>query len=607
MEHVQLNNVQHRQQPLTLRLKQKILICPKRGLVTKQAGNIQRASHTTSVVQVEEEAFVQTTDSQKWPEFQSQDEALGKERIVILGSGWGAASFLKALPKSATKYYEFVIVSPRNYFLYTPLLPAVATGTMEERSIVEPIRNLALGKAKYFEALAQEIDVNKKEIVACFPKDAGFPESCFRLPYDQLVVAVGSINNTFGIQGVDKYCYYFKTIEDANLVRQRVSECFERAALPYTSKEERYKLLSFVIVGGGPTGVEVAAELYDMITQDLQKLYPRLISYVNIRVIELMSHVLNMYDRKISDYTAQLFKRNGIELVLNTKVKGVKEGFVTVINKDQHETDIPFGVCIWATGIAKNPLIQQLQEQLPEQDHFRSIVTDRFLRVKGSNGSLWAIGDAATIDQQAAIDYADQLFDKADVNKDGKLSLHEIRLILSEASIQFPHLAEHAKFLDSKYGMNRFGGLVKQAFSRHTGQSLPVEELSESSQLSKEDFADLIRKIDSGLRALPATAQVARQQGEYLANIFGKFELENGNQLPANVEQFGYMHKGSLAYVGADQAVLDVPSLGPVFGLGAGLVWKGFETYSQFSFKNKCLVALDWIRSKIFGRDISRV
>jgi hypothetical protein len=79
--------------------------------------------------------------------------------------------------------------------------------------------------------------------------------------------------------------------------------------------QEKRRLLSFVIVGGGPTGVEVAAEVYDMVVEDMKRLYPQLISFVKIRVIELMDHVLSTYDRKIGEYTAQLFKRNGIELV----------------------------------------------------------------------------------------------------------------------------------------------------------------------------------------------------------------------------------------------------------------------------------------------------
>ncbi|KAG1650550.1 hypothetical protein FOA52_009119, partial [Chlamydomonas sp. UWO 241] len=188
-----------------------------------------------------------------------------RPRVVVLGSGWASMSFIKALPKDIAEKYEVMLVSPRNYFLYTPLLPAVATGTMEERSIVEPVRNLLVGKGEYYEAVCKDIDPVKKSLVCCFPKDAGFPEACFQLSYDVLIVGVGSVNNTFGIKGVSEYCNYFKSIEDANKLRSRVSECFERASLPGTTAEERKKLLSFVVVGGGPTGVEVAAEMHDMI------------------------------------------------------------------------------------------------------------------------------------------------------------------------------------------------------------------------------------------------------------------------------------------------------------------------------------------------------
>jgi NADH:ubiquinone reductase (non-electrogenic) len=102
--------------------------------------------------------------------------------------------------------------------------------------------------------------------------------------------------------------------------------------------------------------------------------------------------------------------------------------------------------------------------------------------------------------------------------------------------------------------------------------------------------------------------QVARQQGEWLAQqVFAKHVMSNGNALPKDAPEFEYNHKGALAYVGKDRAVMDVPVLGAISGLGAGLVWKGFETYSQFSWRNKALVSIDWLRTKVFGRDISRV
>lgn len=102
--------------------------------------------------------------------------------------------------------------------------------------------------------------------------------------------------------------------------------------------------------------------------------------------------------------------------------------------------------------------------------------------------------------------------------------------------------------------------------------------------------------------------QVARQQGEWLARkVFSPRVLQNGADLPEDFKEFDYNHKGALAYVGKDRAVMDVPVVGPLWGLGAGVVWKGFETYSQFSLRNRALVTIDWFRTKVFGRDISRV
>lgn len=96
-----------------------------------------------------------------------------------------------------------------------------------------------------------------------------------------------------------------------------------------------------------------------------------------------------------------------------------KNHTVTVVNKAGEESEIKFGACVWATGIAMNPLVKQLQEVLPGQTHFRSLLTDEFLRVKGSDGSIWAFGDAATVDQPKAGEVVDRLFEQADRDKVG--------------------------------------------------------------------------------------------------------------------------------------------------------------------------------------------
>ncbi|KAF5828017.1 hypothetical protein DUNSADRAFT_18351 [Dunaliella salina] len=141
----------------------------------------------------------------------------------------------------------------------------------------------------------------------------------------------------------------------------------------------------------------------------------------------------------------------------------------------------------------------------------------------------------------------------------------------------------------------------------------PLARLEGSSKVSREQFVEVLKAIDSGLRALPATAQVARQEGLYLAKTLSRHRI-SGDARTGDVEAmksaeepFKYSHKGSAAYVGQDNAVFDVPKLGPFYGTSAGVVWKSFEAYSQFSLRNQLLVVTDFLRTKIFGRDISRV
>ena len=120
-----------------------------------------------------------------------------------------------------------------------------------------------------------------------------------------------------------------------------------------------------------------------------------------------------------------------------------------------------------------------------------------------------------------ALAFADALFDQADTNGDGKLSLAELRTVLATAAGQFSHLEEHARFLEAKGGgLGRWGGMARAALAAPAAS--PLADIDENTQLSKAAFVELLTKIDSGLRALPATAQVARQQGEYLASLFAK-------------------------------------------------------------------------------------
>ena len=156
----------------------------------------------------------------------------GRKKVVVLGSGWGAISFVKSL--NETTQYDVILVSPRNYFLYTPLLPGAATGAVEERSIVEPIRRPIAEKGyKYYEAACIDVDAKAKKIT-CRAADPSFekpadadccPWHTFDVEYDYLVTAVGAVPNTFGVPGVEENGHVLQ----GDCPRQQVSTRGERA------------------------------------------------------------------------------------------------------------------------------------------------------------------------------------------------------------------------------------------------------------------------------------------------------------------------------------------------------------------------------------------
>lgn len=216
-----------------------------------------------------------------------------KPRIVVLGSGWGAVSFIKNAGPEAfgpDGAYELVVISPRNYFAYTPLIPAAAAGAVEGRSIVEPIRELLAGKGSFVEASVTRVDAarqtlrckqqhcdvcdNRSKKATC--GDCQRYEAEFDVSYDALILSVGARVNTFGIEGVKEHAFFLRSIEDAKKLRTHISKMVERASTPTCTTEERRRLLSIVVVGGGPTGVEAAAELQDLMREDIARLLPHL-------------------------------------------------------------------------------------------------------------------------------------------------------------------------------------------------------------------------------------------------------------------------------------------------------------------------------------------
>lgn len=405
-----------------------------------------------------------------------------KKSIVILGSGFAALNLVKNLNLVP---YKVFIVSPRNHFLFTPLLPSTAVGTIEFRSIIEPIRTARKG-LYYYQANAVSLSREKNSIL-CTMVDS---QSSFELDFDYLVITVGSINNTFGIPGVEENALFLKELRDARSIRAKITDIFERAGSPGISNESRDELLHFVIVGGGPTGVEFAAELHDFIHEDLVKWYPTLVDYSRITILEAADQILGTFNSHLSEYTIKHFLKSGIDVKTHSTVKEVRRH--TILLKD--ESTVPYGLLVWSTGIGPTNFVCSLD---CEKNHASRILTDNFMRIPDRE-NIFAVGDCAT---PKDIDY-------------------------------------------------------------------------------------------------PATAQCAQQQGKYIARYFNKIAKDKATK------PFKYHDLGMLAYIGGRHALADLPNVKGK-GFTGFLFWRSAYLTRLVSLKNKILVLFDWLKTSIFGRDIS--
>lgn len=335
-----------------------------------------------------------------------------KKTLVVLGTGWGSVSLLKQLD---TKDYNVIVISPRNYFLFTPLLPSCTTGTIEHRSIMEPIRNFLRHKhtaVTFYEAEATKIDAEKKVIYVSDDSEIKGQVSQTEVPFDMLVVGVGAENATFGIPGVRENGCFLKEVGDAQRIRKRIMDCCETATFKGQSDDEIKRLLHMVVVGGGPTGVEFAGELQDFFEHDLRKWIPEIANNFKVTLVEALPNVLPMFSKNLIEYTEQTFKEETIEIRTKTMVKNVADSYIEVEYADASGKKvmekIPYGLLVWATGNSLRPLVKDLMSQIPAQkDSRRGLLVNEYLVVKGTE-NIWAVGDCAVANYAPTAQVASQ-------------------------------------------------------------------------------------------------------------------------------------------------------------------------------------------------------
>lgn len=311
--------------------------------------------------------------------------SINRPRLIVLGTGFAAFSLVKEID---VERYDVRIISPRNHFLFSPLLPSTTVGTIEFRSIIEPIRTARRG-IRYHQARCLDINT-KTNTLFC---EGYFKQTPFEMHYDKLVIAVGALSNTFGVPGVNEYATFLKELRDARRIRQRIIECFERASKPDRPVKDFEWLLHFLVVGGGPTGVEFAAEMHDFITQDILKWFPELRDYIKITLLEAGDEILTSFDAKLSAYTISHFKRQNINVRTKSPVVEVTENYVML----QSGEKIPYGLLVWSTGNGPRPLILKLASDGFAMDRTKRLITDETFLLKGTS-NVYVVGDCACIE-----------------------------------------------------------------------------------------------------------------------------------------------------------------------------------------------------------------
>ncbi|XXQ32424.1 FAD/NAD(P)-binding domain-containing protein [Plasmodiophora brassicae] len=318
-----------------------------------------------------------------------------RPRLVVVGTGWAGFRFVRDVLRSA---YDVVVISPRDHFVFTPLLASTTIGSLEFRAIIEPVR--IVGDLRFYEAEVTGVDPAEKT-VRCVDSTRVFDNEeqsrSFTVPYDYLVLAAGAKSQTFGVPGVYEHAMFLKNIADARRIRQRIMHCLQRACQPQVGDEERRELLSLMAgchVYRGPTSVEFAAELYDFVTEDVGRWYGRdIVDSIRITVLEAGRTILGSFDRALSEYTVRLFQARDIEVRTGVAVKQVTKRGVELGDGSV----VPSNLVVWSTGVAAIPLIQSLNWEHDKRSG--RLLVSEYLSVPSAPG-VYALGDCAVNEKE---------------------------------------------------------------------------------------------------------------------------------------------------------------------------------------------------------------
>ncbi|EED86583.1 hypothetical protein THAPSDRAFT_38312, partial [Thalassiosira pseudonana CCMP1335] len=469
-----------------------------------------------------------------------------RKTVVVLGTGWAAHAFIKL---ASTYDLRIVVVSPVNHFVFTPMLASAAVGTVEYRSMTEPIRVTNPYIDNFVEGRAIGVDVEESTIKRDDSMGAG---TVIELSYDYLVCAVGTASRSSIVPGAKEHCFNLKTSQDSKRLRTAIGEALEYASRPDVQDlEERKRRVRIAVVGGGPTGVELSGELMDFFAQVCSLndgAYQHLRDDVSVMLIHGGSDLLPAMDVDLRERALEALYNQGVEVRLNTRLQEVGRDYIKICEKGSDDVEfIPVGLTVWAAGNAPVPFVKELLSQLPESAAGSAgrIHVDRWLRCptrsQDTFGSIMVLGDVACYETESKYET-------------------EPEPLPQTAQVAGQQGAFAARMLNRGYDM------------RQTPPRLPELTSSEASSLLR------VWLVTRGLEEAPG---------------------------------FNFLSLGLLAYIGKEEALNQV-MVGnvPIFnysGKIAFALWRSVYLAKQASSRNQALIAFDWARTQSFGRDITRL
>ncbi len=296
--------------------------------------------------------------------------------VVVIGGGFGGLKFLQ---RARSSKIQFTLIDKQNHHLFQPLLYQVATAVLSPANIAFPIRRMFKNYKNVKVILDEAVDINRKEKIVTISNGDN-------IKYDQLIVSTGSKHSYFGNEDWSKYSNGLKGINDALQIRERLLRAFEKAENE-KDIDKREKYLNFVVVGGGPTGVEMAGSIAEIAFNNMKDEFSNFHSSdANVYLIEATEKILPMYSDRLSEKAKKYLEDFGVEVRTNEKVVKIENDLVKTDKEEIHTDNV-----VWAAGNEASPIIKKLNTKTDNEG--RAIV-DPDCSLK-DDGNVFVIGDAA--------------------------------------------------------------------------------------------------------------------------------------------------------------------------------------------------------------------